>query len=295
MNKLSTETIDHTSQKKNTLKCNIIALLSTGMILGTGAPLANAAGNGNSPQGKPFVEIAGQIVEVKGSVSSLQEQIDLLVARVDTMEDRVIANEDAISTLQTQNNTLNTLIGQGLSDIGAIQAEILTLQQANQDLLTMIAAGQGDIAALEAEVAGNKALIASLSNSILLVEGGMISLETSLQSQIDNNTMLINALQNEVNNINDLLALKQNLVNGSCPNNYAIQQILSDGSVICEMTGSSMSGQLHSVVSYQYKYVAPSNVTGVYAYCPIGYIVSARKPRIQHQFACFLITPWKVQ
>ena len=73
MNKLSTETIDHTSQKKNTLKCNIIALLSTGMILGTGAPLANAAGNGNSPQGKPFVEIAGQIVEVKGSVVRSRE------------------------------------------------------------------------------------------------------------------------------------------------------------------------------------------------------------------------------
>ena len=25
------------------------------------------------------------------------------------------------------------------------------------------------------------------------------------------------------------------------------------------------------------------------------YVVSARKPRIQHQFACFLISPWKVQ
>ena len=27
----------------------------------------------------------------------------------------------------------------------------------------------------------------------------------------------------------------------------------------------------------------------------LPYVVSARKPRIQHQFACFLITPWKVQ
>ena len=108
--------------------------------------LANAAGNGSSPKGKPFIAINNQIVEVvNAAVTSLQDQIDDLVARVDTVELRVSADEEAIFRLQDQNEILAYLVLQNFSDITAIQAEITLLAQSNTDLQSLIATTSGEV------------------------------------------------------------------------------------------------------------------------------------------------------
>ena len=251
---------------------------------------AFAAGSGSSPKGKPFIAIGDQIVEVEGAINSLQDQVDILVGRVDSIEARVFANEGAITTLQNQNAALTTLVQQNLSDIASIDAEILALQQANADLAAMIAANSGDIATLQSDVAANDALITTLQSAILMVQGDIISLETSLQSQIDNNLMLIGVIQGELDTINAKLALKQNLINGICPDGSAIQQVLTDGSVICEGVAGA-SGQLESVVSINWRFAEPGHDTRLLTYCPDGYTATgsgfahALGWEIQHHFA----------
>ena len=234
-----------------------------------------AAGSGNSPKGKPFIAINDQIVEVEGAISSLQDQIEILVGHVDTIEQRVTANEAAIASLQNQNAILNALTQQNLSDIASIEGEILLLQQTNADLQTMIATNSDDITTLQGEVAANDAMIATLQSSILLVSNDLISLETSLQSQIEHNETLIVAIQDELDIINSELALKQNIINGTCPDGSAMQQILLDGSVICEGTGGT-SGQLQTTTSYQHSYyTSPGQTTSVLATCPTGYVATS--------------------
>lgn len=48
---------------------------------------------------------------------------------------------------------------------------------------------------------------------------------------------------------NAQLALKQKLINGTCPDGSAVQQVLSDGSVVCQGV-SGTSGQLEKIAVY---------------------------------------------
>ncbi len=208
---------------------------------------------------------------MEGAVSSLQEQIDLLVARVDTMEERVGANEVAITTLQDQNEALRILIQDNLIDITTIEAEILFLQQSNEDLGGMIAANTGDIVVLQAELDANSDMVATLQGSILMIQSNIISFDDSLQVQIDNNLDLINLLQDEIDIIDEQLLSKQNLVNGMCLDGSAIQQILEDGSVVCEGVTSS-SGQLQSTYMQQVVWMYAGQQVSSYLRCPSGYI-----------------------
>ena len=250
------------------LKSTLVLAMSVAF----GATTAHA-GSGGSPNGKPFVAINGALVEVQGVTSSLQDQIDALVASVDTLEGLVGANQTAIATLQSQNQALSALVQQNVSDIASIEAEILALQQANADLQDQIAANSGDIATLQEQVAENTGLIVDLQEAINLVNNSIISLETSLQTQIDNNLALILSIESEIDAINDQLALKQNLVNGICPDGSAIQQIFEDGSVFCEGV-SGASGQLQSGEVIITEWVNPGITINRKVYCPDGWVAT---------------------
>ena len=250
------------------------------------AMVATTAYAGSNPKGKPFVAINDQIVEVQGAVSDFQDQIDSLVARVDTVEQRVTADEQAIVTLNGQNAALQALINSNLTSIDDINAEILLLQNDSDNLNVQLSAlsttDTTQIDALQAQIAANASLVGTLQSSLLMVQQGAINLETNLQGQIDNNFSLISAIQGEVATLNANIALKQDLINGTCPDGMAVQQINADGSLVCGEAGGGMSGQLESVYVYSLISVEngssptpPGGKMTVRTDCPAGYTIAS--------------------
>jgi hypothetical protein len=229
---------------------------------------------GSNPKGKPFVAINDQIVEVKGAVTSLQDQIDLLVTRADSVEERLVATEAAVGSLVVQNAAIQALVDANLANEADIQTEIIFLKQASTDLNNMIVNNVSDIGALEIEVAGTQALISSLEASLIMLDNGVLSLEVSLQEQINNNTELLSSLVQEINMLSAKLEQKQNMINGVCPDGSAVQKILSDGGLVCGEAGGGTSGQLETTFVYTMVNAERNQWIDSIAQCPEGYIVS---------------------
>jgi len=203
---------------------------------------------------------------------SLQEQIDALAARVASLEERVTANQDAIAWLQGQNTDLAALVQQNLTDVKTVKNEISSLQQDNADLKAQMSSNLGDINTLKDQVAANKELVALLKNAV--ADGDLASISTSLQAQIIHNSALIAELQEQVAVVNQELAMKQIRVNGFCPDGSAIQQIMGDGSAVCQSV-ASLGGQLQTAMSWSMtEYIPVSSIKKVTATCPEGYKVT---------------------
>ena len=79
---------------------------------------------GGSPKGKPFIEIAGQMVEVQGSVFDLEQAVADLTTRVDTTEELIDNNNAAIANLHAANDLIEQQIIQLINDTAANSAEI---------------------------------------------------------------------------------------------------------------------------------------------------------------------------
>ncbi|WP_019615456.1 hypothetical protein [Psychromonas ossibalaenae] len=230
---------------------------------------------GGKPKGKPFVAIQDQIVVVEGAISSLEEQVELLVAEVDTIEERVGANEMAVVTLQNQNMALGLLVEQNISDITEILSRIEMLEFENVTLKDDILANAGNLDLLEAQVSANEAEILSLQSAVMLVNSDMISLEQGLQGQIDNNSDLIALLEAETASINTLLLLKQNIINGSCPDGFAVSEIQEDGSLVCSNIGAGSGYYLHTVTVLKNSMnVKPGGTVKAGTKCHNGYDVT---------------------
>ena len=221
--------------------------------------MAFAGRKGSNPNGKPFVEIEGEI-------STIQDQIDSITGKVASIEAKVVANEQAISNLQEQNLSLEAQVAANADDILSIRNQIYSLHEKNEDLEGQINDNAGNIQALQDQIDSNSALIVTLEQSLQLLEG-------DLQAQIDNNNTLITALEQEVSDINFLLAEKQNIVDGNCPPGQSIRQINEDGSVVCEVNDSGASGISITFVS-QIGPVPPNGYGDVSVYCPSGFSIS---------------------
>jgi len=65
------------------------------------------------------------------------------------------------------------------------------------------------------------------------------------------------------------LALKQNIINGTCPDGEAVRQIKPDGSVSCQSAGGG-SGSLNFYSVYGYKDLAKGQKGSVMLKCEAG-------------------------
>jgi len=224
---------------------------------------ASSTDKGANPNGKPFIEIQGQIIEVEGEVSTLQDQADALVGVVGTLEGRITANEDAIAALQATSANLQAQIDANGEDIVSLEAQVAALEADNASLQQQINdLGDADGVVLQAQIDANSALITTLNQSIT-------DLGVTLQDQIDNNADLIALMQDDIDRIDAALLMKQNRVNGLCPDGSAIQSINEDGSVVCENAGGGAGGltsvSVWSESTFEFE---------MYATCPADYVVS---------------------
>ena len=141
------------------------------------------------------------------------------------------------------------------------------MRQINAALQAQIDANDGDIEALQAEINTNGGLISALEQNVS-------ELEVSLQDQIDNNLALIVAMQAEIQAINAILAEKQRIVSGSCPEGQSIRQINADGSVVCEIDDIGADSAIETVSVGNFFTLPPSTYQEVKTVCPAGYTVA---------------------
>jgi peptidoglycan hydrolase CwlO-like protein len=202
-----------------------------------------AAGKGSNPNGKPFIELSGQIIEVEGEISSLQDQIDSLIGRVDSVEGEVDALGTAITDLEAQNVTLAAQITANTGDVLSLEAQIVVLHDANSDLQAQIDSNGDYDGALQGQIDSNDAEITVLATSI-------DTMQHSLQTSIDNNADLIAIMKDNIVALQTQIDMKQNVINGLCPDGSAIQEVLSGGSVVCESVSGGGAGTTYRVSKY---------------------------------------------
>jgi hypothetical protein len=89
---------------------------------------------------------------------------------------------------------------------------------------------------------------------------------STLQGQIDNNNILINGLQDKIDGINIALALKQNVIDGTCPEGQYLSGIVDDN-LQCD-TDKFYFGTLDAYYRYSYDYDYSSSCEYKYVYCP---------------------------
>lgn len=244
-----------------------LILISWVLFICLAAGPAFGAGKGGIPSGKPFIVLQDQIVEVEGAVSSLSDQIAELVEVAETMEGQIALNEAGMNSLTTESADLQAQIDANATDIDSLQATVDALEADNIILQAQIVDNGDADGALQLLIDANAALITA--NQMELA--GL----STLQGQIDNNSTLISMLQTQVDSINDMVAMKQDILNGTCPNGQAVMEIDgATGSITCTPV-TSPTGQIERLEVWApgQLYWTPGNRIA-HAFCPTGYTLS---------------------
>ena len=193
---------------------------------------ALAAASGSSPKGKPFVEINGQIAEVKGQIATLDQRMNNLLSRVSLNESRLDGVNDAIAWLQKHNAELVQLMSELDSGLSSVE-EVVAAIEAESAIFQAELDSYGEaLDELESEIALNQEVIDVLNLS--LVEGLRV-----IQERLDDNEVMLSELFFIADEFQEQLALKQNMISGTCAENERLTSIEEDGALICETAEAS--------------------------------------------------------
>ena len=242
-------------------------IVATGVMMASTASAASTTNNGTNPNGKPFLEIDRKFDYVLNEITSLQDLVTSLVGRVTTVEDKQAALTDAVANLEVASADLQLQIATLENNIEAIDQEILYLQLDNADL-------REDIVLLGDADGEMQALIRENDAKIMTLNLAVTEMGASLQDSIDNNTALIAAMQSQIAALQVEMDMKQNVIDGFCPNGAAIRQIYADGSVACEADdiGSGGAEDLYAYWTYKVEAIQPGQGAVISATCDPGYM-----------------------
>ncbi len=188
------------------------------------------------PNGKPFIEIQGQIIEVQADVSSLEREYESILAKVSGMQldlqGQIDALGEEIDALKVIGDNLEATLAQAVADIeeqgGDVQVLFSALSQVNLDIIELMKITDANDARIEALEAEKTAILADLAS----LDDGLIS----VISDISDNNLLIDRLEDEVDT---LASAKQDDIDGSCPEGTSISTISDDGSLLCATINAS--------------------------------------------------------
>lgn len=124
-----------------------------------------------------------------------------------------------------------------------LQSQIDSLKADMEALIGQVHSMEERFAAIESAIADLQALNQDLQYQISSNDADI----DALQAQIDYNNNLIAMMQAEIEQLQTDLALKQNLINGTCPEGQAVVSIEEDGSLVCANAGGS---QVETVTAY---------------------------------------------
>lgn len=194
------------------------------------------AGTGGTPNGKPFIEIQGQIIDVQADVSSLEMKYQSILERVTNLDLDLQGQIDALNAeiirLEIVDAELQASLSQAVADIESqgndIQGLLSALSQVNMQIVDLMNSTDGNRASIEALEADKSAILADIAS----LDGALVS----AISEISENRALINKVEDEVTT---LASSKQDDITGVCPPNTSVSTVNDDGSLMCGTTNAS--------------------------------------------------------
>jgi hypothetical protein len=209
-------------------KIMIRYLLAAMLVTSTGTAFA---ASGGSPNGKPFVEINGQIAEVQGQIATLEQRMDNLLARVVLNESRLDGINAGIALLQAETAELERWLTDVEAGLTSVQ-DLVSNLEAEQAELQAELDEFGDLTGeLSLEIEANSMLISSLEASTADDISGLLTLIMQNQETINHLTSAQRSLEEQV-------ALKQNLLNGTCAEGLVFKGF-EDGTLVCEQQANA--------------------------------------------------------
>jgi len=186
------------------------------------------------PNGKPFIEIDGEIISIKGDISTIQDELRATLSRIGTLEGKVSAISNKITELETKDSDLQNQIN-----------DVLTLAQANDHLIIEFfkqnAALQKQIDEMRSNVDENGDLSAESAAAILELQKQLDSNSEQLALNVPNLTSLlaeqnvintaIDGMDKQIEELQSEIDAKNEFLTADC-GSRAIKSINSDGSYL---------------------------------------------------------------
>lgn len=216
-------------------------------------PLTVFGAGGATPNGRPFVEINGQIAEVKSDVSALEVKYQEIMFRVNALEGNLQGQIDALNSEISSLKDKNTLFAQQITDLVVLAA---TQGYDIQFALSEIDRLQTAIDALESAGGDQAAAIAALESGLAAVKDDVAANAAGLLGVIADaqvNSNLLTKLQSDVSDLQTALAKKQQDIGTSCQSGYYAYGVADNGSLLCRQDQTSEGvGALSRTTVYSY-------------------------------------------